>query len=47
MYRYLILVSKDFAEKFESFLDNLNLVNSKNVVTTIKKEEVVAEPKKG
>ena len=45
MRQYIILVSDGFEEKFESFLGNLNLINSKPVVRILLNEEIVAEPK--
>ena len=45
MRQYIILVSDKFEEKFESFLGNLNLINSKPVVRILKSEDIVAEPK--
>jgi hypothetical protein len=45
MHQYSILVADTFEEKFESFLRNLNIINSKNVVSIISKAEIIAIPK--
>ena len=45
MHVYHIVVSDLFEKKFESFLDNINRVNSKQVATIISKSEIVATPK--
>ncbi len=45
MHEYTIIVADKFDEKFESFLNNLNLINSKQVVKLIKKEHIIAVPK--
>ena len=45
MQLYQVLVDEKFQDKFENFLTNLNIVNSKKVVTLIDKKEVVAIPK--
>ncbi len=45
MYRYTVLVESDFVDKFENFIKNLNLVNSKKVASISSKDEIVAVPK--
>jgi hypothetical protein len=45
MFLYTVVVDDRFTEKFENFLTNLNVVNSKKVVTLMDKKEVVAIPK--
>jgi len=45
MHRYTVLVEDKFQEKFENFLTNLNIVNSKKVVSVLLKEQIVATPK--
>ena len=45
MFLYTVVVDDKFTEKFENFLTNLNIVNSKTVVRLMDKKEVVAIPK--
>lgn len=45
MHQYTVLVEDKYCEKFENFLANLNIVNSKKVVSISDKKQVVAIPK--
>ena len=42
MVRYTIMISDGFENKFDNFIKNLNIINSSNAVTVLKKEEIVA-----
>jgi len=45
MILYEIIVPESFGEKFENFINNVNIVNSKKMVKIINKKKIVAIPK--
>jgi len=47
MVLYEIAVEDTFKEKFENLIQNLNIINSKNVVRIKSIKKISAEPKEG